>query len=261
MFNASQLTPAHVDALLSPRNGGTIRGEDAIAPGAVANVIQAHLAANGYREYVDYEGNGHVYRVIAEETVKVPWREFVADVSGALMALLEAVLATAPTGARARRATGTRAVLTSAERGATTYLRAVARDVRERLPELSEEEHKAAEDAAREARKAARSVVVEDPAAVRVARSSREANRRDEDKAQVRDLLGKWAAGLPSGRHVIGDVWAAWRRAIEAPRTYQKLREQKHGALRVGRTAFYALLEETGNVVNGGARKRYLVVP
>lgn len=71
----------------------------------------------------------------------------------------------------------------------------------------------------------------------------------------VQDVLARWIAGLPEGRHALADVWQAWTVQVRNhPRATREVAA-------LGRTKFYALLSELGSVYTGHARARFLVIP
>lgn len=256
------LTPAQTDSLLAVRSADTLAGHDVIGAKAVASVAASILADDGHREYID-QGASRIYRKTSGSPLRVAWRALVALVGDLVGEILDALLLVAPAASSgAKRAAALRMVLRRRERGATVYLRVVASAVRDRLPALSEEDYEDAENAVAEqvraARKAARPASTAEELLVR--RSATSAKRqasREEDLAATADLLGKWAAGLPAGRYLIGDVWASWSHAVQSN---EKLRAADHRARRIGRSRFYELLARDFTVVNGGARSRYLVV-
>jgi hypothetical protein len=257
------LTPEQTADLLSPKRADTLAGADVIGSKVVANVAAAILVNRGFRESFA-TGAHRVYQLKTDGApVRVAWADLQAVVADLVDEILAELLSGAPAdGNGARRATALRKALKGKDKTATGYRRAVARDARDRLAALTDDEFDAAEDArraaSRQARTARPSLAPEAVAVHRAATTAKRKATREEDLAATADLLGKWATGLPAGRHLIGDVWASWSHAIQSN---EKLRAIDHGARRVGRSRFYELLARDFTVVNGGAHSRYLVVP
>lgn len=82
---------------------------------------------------------------------------------------------------------------------------------------------------------------------------------RAEALAEGLTVFDRWLAGIGPGRHRLGDVWAAWTAFREEHGA--DLNARAPAVFDVGRTAAYAHLGETREVVNGAARARYLVIP
>ncbi|MBT2523269.1 hypothetical protein [Arthrobacter sp. ISL-28] len=255
------LSHAQTADLLSPKRADTLAGADVIGSKVVANVAAAILVDRGYRESFA-TGAQRVYQLTPDGApVRVRWADLQAVVADLVDELLVELLSGAPAdGDGAKRATALRKALKGQDKAPTGYRRAVARDARDRLTAMTDDELDAAEDAqraaAREAR-ASRPSLAPEAVTVQKATSAKRQATREEDLAATADLLSKWAPGLPAGRHLLGDVWTSWDHTIQAS---EKLRAADHGARRIGRSRFYELLARDFSVVNGGARQRYLVV-
>jgi hypothetical protein len=71
--------------------------------------------------------------------------------------------------------------------------------------------------------------------------------------------MAAWLPTLPDGPHALPDVWAVFQHARQ--KAEKKLRAEKPGALTIGRTAFYRLAADLGEVTTGHARARFLKIP
>ncbi|WP_136709388.1 hypothetical protein [Agromyces sp. H66] len=243
------LTPEQAAAITQQSVAALPSGEWAAHAVSLARVIADELATRGLR-IVEHETYSTVLDVSGDEPRRIPLDELRPLVGDLALAALDAA-ADLVDDARARaRATATaRAIRDHADGG---YLRRLTAHARDLLPEATDDDLDALAEAAR-ARRAAKRTALGRTTANAYAAASRSRDRDD-----ARAVLSKWLPTLTSGRHLLGDVWDSWRAAVSHS---GRVREAFPGALRVGRTTFYELLDELGEIVSGGARRRYLVIP
>lgn len=250
------LTPDQLTALLHRRAADVLGDSDVIAAHSVARILAKHLAAEGFRQfYAASDDVTVVYRTGGHSPTRVTVRDFRAEIGPRVSAILASAASTDQAGAR--RARATIQALEGRHRGAESWLRTAALYAREMLPDLTEQEqasiaqHKAAEKAA---------ALPSRPSVDRAeAQAVRRQSRKETDAADARDVMGVWLPTLPDGPHALPDVWAAFQYARQ--KSEKKLRATKPGALAIGRTAFYRLAAELGEVTTGHARARALAIP
>ncbi|KUM37705.1 hypothetical protein [Arthrobacter sp. EPSL27] len=221
--------------------------EPVVSIRALAAAIAEAMTRKGYSTYDDdYNDRILVYRT-GDAPEKITVREMQDRTRAAILAILADTEKTDDT-RTSRLARTTRRLIEQRVFGAQNYVAKVAAAARDLLPMLSEEEHDAIREAINPTTKRTRTQYVAE------FRAKQGAQHREE----ALEVLRKWAAGLPAGRHDLGDVWAAWRQAVTSS---AKVACRFPGAVAIGRTKFYELLPEVGTVVTGHARKRYLVIP
>ncbi|MBF4634740.1 hypothetical protein ITJ38_10040 [Agreia pratensis] len=168
------MTPTEQTALLHPRAADTFGDVDVISPRALSDSLREGLAANGYRQLEDdIEGTLATYRLGDGEPERVPVREFRQVLRPVAIELATTLAGSNAPGARRARATAR--LLTRRERGAESYLRALAEHARDRLPEIVP------------------------------------ASAEDEPPApDPLDLVAAWLPTLQPGRLQLGDAWRRW---------------------------------------------------
>lgn len=250
------LMPDQLTSLLHRRAADVLGDSDVIAAHSVGRILANHLAAEGFRQfYAASDDVTVVYRIGGHSPARVTIRELRAEIGPRVSEIL-ASAATADQ-AGARRARATIEALEGRHRGAQSWLRTAAMYAREMLPDLTEQEqasieqHKAAEKAAARPSRP--------PADRAEAQAVRRQSRKETDAADARDVMGVWLPTLPDGPHALPDVWTAFQYARQ--KSERKLRATKPGALTIGRTAFYRLAAELGQVTTGHARARFLAIP
>lgn len=221
--------------------------EPVVSIDALAAIIADAMTRKGYTTFDDdYNGRTLVYRT-GDAPEAITLRDLHDRTRAAILAILADAEKSDDTRA-ARLARSTRRLIEQKVFGTQGYVAKIASAARDLLPMLSEEEHDAIREAISPTTKRDRAQYVAD------FRAKQGAQHREE----ALEVLRKWAAGLPAGRHELGGVWAAWRHAVTSS---AKVAYRFPGAVAIGRTKFYELLPEVGVVVNGHARKRYLVIP
>lgn len=244
---------AEILAAFGHRAAESIADFPAPAIGAIAALVAVALAALGYRHYIDdYTDATHILRIDGDRVERVTLAAL-TDTTRDVVAALTRAAGKAPGGRAERRVRGLSAAMEARPRprGLDAYLRAVTIAARDRLPEATAEEI-----ATMKAQRAAERTTKAPADRRDYFKQRREAiaARRD---TEARELIGKWADGLPAGRHPLPDLWAAFSEALAASRKLPK----DHGARLIGKNRFYAALEAHGRVVTGGQRKRFYVVP
>lgn len=241
------LTPEQA-ATLAGHSSSSIGGESVVDSARLAKLLRPATAARGFRSYDDGD-RPHLFRVADDGTARRALFAELADAVGELA--LDAVEAAAEQAVEVRhrqRATRTARLI---RRGAASgYLRRVSLAVRDTLDEPTDAEIASAREATRIEQRAARA----NPEA-RERRTAADAARRESDREHARRILAAWLTRWQPGRYAVGDVWEAWSRALrDAPQLHGT------GASRLGRTRFYELLAELGDVRPTGARRRVLVI-
>lgn len=234
-------------------NPATVRSTDLIGEEtgvsirALAVVLADAMTSKGYVTFDDdYNARWLTYRNgDAPETVTL--RELQERTRAAIVAILADAEKTDDTRA-ANRARVTRRLIEQKAPGTQSYVAKVTAATRDLLPILSHEEHAAIREAINPTRNRNRTQYV----------AGFRAKQGAQHREEALEVLRKWASGLPAGRHELGAIWASWRDAVTAS---PKVAYRFPGAVAIGRTKFYELLPEVGAVVNGHARKRYLVIP
>jgi len=233
------------------RSTDCIGEETVVDSRALAAAIAEPLALSGHKVHDDdYADRQFIYRTGAEPahlTLKALQETVKAD---ALQ-----ILATAEdTEERvaARRAATTRRLIEQNAPGVKSYVLRVAYQVRDALPLIGAEEHETitAALAARRPPKPAK-----DRSAYFAARRVALTERHREEALEV---LHKWLPTLGPGRHDVAEVWAAWQAAVA---NSTRVVRMYPGAAKIGRTTFYELLDSTADVVDGHARRRYVLIP
>lgn len=250
------LTPDQLTSLLHRRAADVLGDSDVIAAHSVGRILANHLAAEGFRQfYAASDDVTVVYRIGGHNPVRVIVRDFRVEIGPRVSEILAAAATADQAGAR--RARATLQALDGRHRGAESWLRTVALHAREMLPDLTEQEqasieqHKATEKAALLPRR---------PRVGQAeAQAVRRQSRKETDAADARDVMGVWLPTLPDGPHALPDVWEAFQYARQ--KSEEKLRATSPGALAIGRTAFYRLAAELGEVTSGHARARFLAIP
>lgn len=227
------------------RTTDMIGDEFVVSTRALAEILAAALTAKGYAAYDDdYADRTYTYR----SGEPVLFRVLHERVRAAVLAIL-ADDENIDDARAARRARTTRRLIQENATGAHAYIAKIATEARDQLPTLTEDEHRALRKASR-------------PAPAKADHNAYAADWRAKQSAAHREdalaVLRRWSATLPEGRHELGAVWTGWRSAVTSS---QRVGDQYPGAIAIGRTKFYKLLPEVGAVVNGHARKRYLVIP
>ncbi|WP_438855704.1 hypothetical protein [Agromyces sp. M3QZ16-3] len=214
----------------------------AVSPDRAARVIVAELAARGYR-LRDLDTGVAVYLVESETTRRIPAADLAELVAELLPPTLDAAAELVHDYTPRRRLTDSARLIRA--RQADGYVRKVTRSAKDYLPELTEDELAAS-----------RVVRPERTAEDREQRNALDAARRERERDYVRGILAQWLPRWPTGRHALGDVWNAWRGKVSQLPDVETRR--KLG--RVGRTAFFAIVSELGDVRSAGARRRVLVI-
>ncbi|WP_458111190.1 hypothetical protein M1D88_12580 [Arthrobacter sp. R1-13] len=246
------LTPVQLAALLHRRAADVLGDTDVIAPHAVARILTDHLAREGFRQfYAASDDFTLVYRIGDDAPARVSVRDFREEIHPRVLEILTSAAAADHSGARRARATVQ--ALNGRQRGAESWLRTAALHAREMLPDLTDQEQVSLE-------RRNVDVQLKRPSADRLhTQAARRQIRKATDEAETREVLEAWLGALPDGPHPLPDVWQAFQHARQ--KSEQKLRSTKPGALAVGRTTFYRLLAEFGEVRTGQARSRVLAVP
>lgn len=212
---------------------------------ALAEALAEAMTAKGYAAYDDpYSDRTFTYR--SGEPVR--FRDLHELTRASVLVWLRKIEAADDLRA-ARLARTTRQLLEENAVGAHAYVAKIAREARDQLPTLTEDEHNAYRKASTPAPLKA------DANAYAADWRAKQAEAQREDALAV---LRKWSATLPSGRHELGAVWGGWRLAVTSSK---RVADQHPGAIAIGRSNFYKLLPEVGAVVTGHARRRYLVIP
>ncbi|MBO3095855.1 hypothetical protein [Cellulomonas dongxiuzhuiae] len=231
-------------------HGPTVAGRGVPDPLTLGRDVAQRLAQDGHRLHDEAlrptslraDDDGMLAAVTVAE-----FRETVREVA---VAVLRAAADAEP--ARARRPWDAANLLARRAAGHTRYLWAVRTATANALPAPTDAEHET-DRHARARRTAARA----EAAATAATSNARHRTVRLSPVEVARPLVAKWAATLPTGRHRLPDVWAAWGAAVE--RTAPGPRRDALDM--IGRTTFYALLSDGADVRTGHARSRVLVVP
>lgn len=243
------LTPEQAATLAGP-SSSSIRGASAVSSRTLAAQIAPSLAQS-FRVRDDGE-RAELFRVDVDGVPRASNLAALADAARSLaLPLIEEAAKLVDGYVPRRRVSTTAREIRSGH--ADAYLRHVAVDVRDRLPSLSDAELDALADARAASRRAARPTDDER----RAARTAADAARRESDRDDARAVLRLWLDTREPGRFALGDVWEAWTAAV---RSSPNVRAKRPGAIRVGRTTFYELLAELGDVRSIGARRRVLVI-
>lgn len=243
------LTPEQTATLAGP-SSSTIRGESVVDATRLAKLLRPAIAAHGFRSYDDGD-RPHLFRVSdAGAARRAAFAELAEAVRELALTALDDAAEKAAEARHCQRAAKTARLIRRGE--ASGYLRRVGFGVRDTLPEPTDDEIAAA----REARLAEqRAVRAADPEA-RERRTAAEAARREQERGEARKVVAYWLGGLNPGCHALGDVWEAWHAAMKAGPNLRGT-----GAAKLGRTRFYELAAELGDVRSIGARRRVLVIP
>jgi hypothetical protein len=237
------------------RSADFVGDENVVDVYAFAEVIAAAMARKGYVAHLDeYADRVNVYRngdapeLVNHTTLMDRTRE-------AMLRLLHGDLAEESLDPRARsRARATLRILEHKEPGAHRYVRRVAEKSRDLLDMIGDDERDAIVEQIKANRPAPEPHEV---ASRREYHADRRAKLDAEAREQTKEILVKWLPSLGAGKHELGDVWAAWRHAVDRS---EKIKAEKPGVAKLGRTKFYEVLAEVTTVYNGAARKRYAVV-
>jgi hypothetical protein len=250
------LTFDQLTSLLHLRAGDVMGDSDVIAPQAVARILANHLSAEGFRQfYAASDDITVVYRTGEGCPARVTVRDFRAEIGPRVAEILASAASAEHAGAR--RARATLQALKGRHRGAESWLRTAALHAREVLPDLTEQEEASIEQ--QKAAKKAAALPRRPPEGQAEAQAVRRQSRKEGDAADARHVMGAWLPTLPDGPHALPDVWAAFQHARQ--KAEKKLRAEKPGALTIGRTAFYRLAADLGEVTTGHARARFLKIP
>ena len=250
------LTPDQLTSLLHRRAADVLGDSDVIAAHSVGRILANHLAAEGFRQfYAASDDVTVVYRIGGHSPARVTVREFRAEIGPRVSAILASAASAEQAGAR--RARATLQALEGRHRGAESWLRTAALHAREMLPDLTEQEQASIER--RKAADKAAALPIRPSVGRAEAQAVRRRSRKDTAAADARDVMGVWLPTLPDGPHALPDVWEAFQYARQ--KSEEKLRATSPGALAIGRTAFYRLAAELGEVTTGHARARFLAIP
>lgn len=243
-----QILQSDAERLLHLRSAGRVGPIDGIAPGAIANALREHLAAEGYRQGDSPYGDPIVYRVdpatgaaraLSSRAFRRELAPLALDVLGTL----------GRSGARgARRATDTARTLEQGARGAESWRRKLSDFATARLVDVTEAELAAA------------SAQPSTPAPVPAqSRTDRNTARRKRHEAEATELVPRWLATATAtpGTHTLAALWNDFRAQVAASERVPA----EHGARWIGRTTFYGILSEVADVRAIGGHKRVLVIP
>jgi len=229
-------------------------GEDSVVDVfAQAAIFGAALTAKGYVAYEDEDARLMVYRTGAAPA-HIKYTQLMDMVRAASIKHASEAIDADDAGTR-RRARNTVRLLSSNAPGTKTYVQTVMERTREKLDLI--------DDDARDALLAQIKANTPAPAPAEVeSRREYHAARRAKLDAEAREqtaaILTKWLPSLGAGKHELGDVWDAWQAAVGRS---AKIKAEKPGVAKLGRTKFYEVLADVAVVFNGAARKRYVVVP
>ena len=233
---SSSMTLPHDLTLLD-----ALRAEDhgtvsAVSARALADAVTAGLARR-YAIVEDAAGMPLLYQSHADGP---PTRETLAVVGRACAVAARAVLEAIPsddlTPRQAQRLADTLRLLRS---GDSSYVVAIARAARWKLPSLDDDQ-RAQLDAARA--EMTRSQRAADKWADPAFRRATESERMARGEAEVRRVLPRWLPAQTPGTYAFGVVWATWCAQLAAhPRGVHPKLPDAH---RVGKIRFFALLRE-----------------
>jgi len=215
----------------------------AVSPWALAEAVAPELARR-FAMAEDAAGAPLLYRSHAEGA---PTRETLAVVGRACAVAARAVLEAIPReGLTPRQAQRLRDTLQLLRSGDSSYVVAIARAARWKLPALNAPQIEQLDAARAEKTRAQRAA---DKWADPDFRRTVEAERAARGKAELQRVLPKWLPTWPPGAHTFGDIWADWRRQVggHAKGVHPALPD----AHRVGKIRFFALLREAAAEVPG----------
>jgi hypothetical protein len=248
------MTPDALSRLTSLASADTLgRGIEVVTPRVPAEILASDLATAGFRRLDHWDTDTtRTYRVEGQALRRVTYADFCGEVRHGVLRILQDAEAQASGGAL-RRIAATRTGLVQDERGARTWLRRAVEVVRDRLPDLSEQQQAELEDTTPPGPSSSMPL-----AERRVTAATSRAAARAAMEDDLRIVLSRWLPTLPDGAHPLPDVWEAFDHARS--RSGARLDEYP-GIQLAGRNAFYRIAAEVADVRSIGGHRRVLEVP